>query len=627
MIRDEDQFIQDLDIEKLDFEDLLSIFDVNEKREGFLSSKNNEWFRAFYTSLFTAIEIDERRRYSEKVWLLNKAKKTSIIKSSSDGSIVFLKASEVHLSIADAISPSNEIAVVIPEVYHPKNNGEKEKLDCETVEKFLHLVGVKEFDAEEEFDRIFTNYNKNMKIISLEEHMTHIRYYMECYKNNPSFTVEFFPCLLVENSDNQLSWKPLKEIYLDEPYKKTGFNVVADIVEYFPLSSHYIENLDNSSIECFLEILEQKGVVFELVVTPTDVFRNKKIKYVSSYMNEHKIKEDYTIGSLTDLLIENRIDVNLFIWKAITSAPKKCKYARFRKNLSDTIQTVESQLVQLLSDVDWIPNNEGVMYNPKDIFEPELHSDFLFDDSNGVLSAIGFGKNRKRETEREKIEKEFLEELRIDKTDLEDLKRTSEETGVPIKELLKTAVTKAHKQRRPPSFPENISPNPERRDKAIQNEYKNAPLKIYEKRERSVPISSPDGDKKMYLRNMYTNEDEEMVCQICKDEMPFKKREGEYYFEGVEIFNKEDLDNKHEAQYIALCPLCTAKYKEFVKRKRVELINFEDNIRNFQFDTDCSDFSIPISLDVEGSVRFVEKHLRDIIAILSLKDISDAGNE
>lgn len=39
--------------------------------------------------------------------------------------------------------------------------------------------------------------------------------------------------------------------------------------------------------------------------------------------------------------------------------------------------------------------------------------------------------------------------------------------------------------------------------------------------------------------------------------MPFKKRNGEYYFEAVEIFN--DISIEHAALHLALCSVCAAK--------------------------------------------------------------------
>jgi hypothetical protein len=58
--------------------------------------------------------------------------------------------------------------------------------------------------------------------------------------------------------------------------------------------------------------------------------------------------------------------------------------------------------------------------------------------------------------------------------------------------------------------------------------------------------------------SLNTNEDRQMVCQICGDEMPFKLDNGDYYFETVECVKGQS----HELpwNYIALCPLCAAKY-------------------------------------------------------------------
>ena len=57
-----------------------------------------------------------------------------------------------------------------------------------------------------------------------------------------------------------------------------------------------------------------------------------------------------------------------------------------------------------------------------------------------------------------------------------------------------------------------------------------------------------------------------MVCQICKKEMPFRKRNDEHYFEAVEAFSQDHFPVEHEAQFLALCPLCAAMYKELVKK-------------------------------------------------------------
>ena len=64
-----------------------------------------------------------------------------------------------------------------------------------------------------------------------------------------------------------------------------------------------------------------------------------------------------------------------------------------------------------------------------------------------------------------------------------------------------------------------------------------------------------------------------MVCQICKEAMPFRKRDGQYYFESVESPNM--LAHEHHALFLALCPVCAAKYKEFVKHDPVASERFQ----------------------------------------------------
>ena len=104
-----------------------------------------------------------------------------------------------------------------------------------------------------------------------------------------------------------------------------------------------------------------------------------------------------------------------------------------------------------------------------------------------------------------------------------------------------------------------------------------------------------------------------MICQICKEEMPFRKRDGEYYFEAVEALSKEHFNKEHEAQFLALCPLCAAMYKEFVKRDETALEELYHALKN------ADELEVPLTLgEWETSVRFVEAHSSDIKTILRM---------
>jgi hypothetical protein len=49
-----------------------------------------------------------------------------------------------------------------------------------------------------------------------------------------------------------------------------------------------------------------------------------------------------------------------------------------------------------------------------------------------------------------------------------------------------------------------------------------------------------------------------MICQVCHEPMPFKTADG-WYFEAVECI--PDRKQLHFQNYLALCPLCAAKYR------------------------------------------------------------------
>ena len=143
-------------------------------------------------------------------------------------------------------------------------------------------------------------------------------------------------------------------------------------------------------------------------------------------------------------------------------------------------------------------------------------------------------------------------------------------------------------------------------------ELSNAPEKEYEQRARNVRVSRGRIDPVTPLRTMYVLDGKKMVCQICKHEMPFKKRnKDEDYFEAVEVLRKDHFPIEHAAQYIALCPVCSAKYKEYVKKDH----QTRQTLYNVLKDSDVPE----ISLQTNGEtihIWFVEKHWNDLKTVL-----------
>jgi hypothetical protein len=158
-----------------------------------------------------------------------------------------------------------------------------------------------------------------------------------------------------------------------------------------------------------------------------------------------------------------------------------------------------------------------------------------------------------------------------------------------------------------PEFPTRSTPDPQRRAERVRGDAGTAPPKEYEQQLRSVRTSEPVQDARIWLRELYTTSGQ-MFCQICAREMPFKGRDSQYYFESVEAL---DMPKEHYQNHLALCPLCAAKYKEFVKRDEEALqrcqaliIAAEDAVVTLQLGHE------------EATLRFVASHFLDLKTLL-----------
>ena len=171
----------------------------------------------------------------------------------------------------------------------------------------------------------------------------------------------------------------------------------------------------------------------------------------------------------------------------------------------------------------------------------------------------------------------------------------------------------AERQSDMPEFPERPVPNKERRTKRVGKRVRKADPKTYDKRKRSVRTSATQVSPKLWLREMYTNARDVTICQICRNAMPFRlPKTGEYYFEAVQV--ADNFSEEDHCLYLALCPLCAAKYTVLVKKDKDCLSEFVWAIEQ----AEPNDYEIPVQLNSRpASVRFVESHMLDIKAALA----------
>ena len=157
------------------------------------------------------------------------------------------------------------------------------------------------------------------------------------------------------------------------------------------------------------------------------------------------------------------------------------------------------------------------------------------------------------------------------------------------------------------TFPSDLAPNPARREAKAAEAMQNADTKETVLKERSVRVSAlSTPEKKAYLREFYRTSTGRVICQICRQAMPFKLN-GEDYFETPAFIGKS-LQQELIFNCLALCPNCT---EEFVRTCANEDKERLHRLRIVVPDP-TKPMEVELEMDVHKSVCFAPKHFYDL---------------
>ncbi len=294
-----------------------------------------------------------------------------------------------------------------------------------------------------------------------------------------------------------------------------------------------------------------------------------------------------------------------YIWNKVAVPNSDCIRGIVEESTRRTFEgstkseRISEPLGKLMCNTEWLPDSRGNFRRPCDLTLDDLPVSFVRDER--LADQLGMKKD---------VVEQLAKEVGISTEDIELLRQDPE--GFMQWKAERESIEKE------PEFPRGVSTNPVRREKQIKAQVEDASDKTYETRERSTRTTRKEIEPEIYLRNQYTNQDSQLICQICKMEMPFKKRDREYYFEAVEALSTAFFPKEHPAQFLALCPVCAARYKEFVKRDKAAMGNFYQAIKQ------SDKLEVPLKLgELERNLRFVEPHWIDIKTILREFSTSD----
>ena len=628
----EDQFIQSLGIDVWGWGELVSIFEQphpltdedNEEAENAAHRKRIETFireisdadlMRLYALLGEAVDA-----HDESVDIND----LCIVRVTSNGVDRHVAPKEAYLpSEAETSSPS-DVFFVKPEVYSIGRSDSQKKY----AKSFLGEIGVRPYDEKAAVEKTLkehyseTNFKPSMNdlksFIALLE--------KETYKANI-----FTSYRIIECQDG--TWRKPCQTFLDQPFKDTGlsayYDALGEMVKSFSLSDSY--KSCGISSQRLAKFAEAVGVQTELKITETNCKKNPQWPYLSSAPGSVRtwtsVNCDYEIVGLEkifdgttfeNLPLEPSLAISRLIWKRMYSLPSYKDYLRatFSNNQSNSARYADSILIHQLTKFPWVPQVYGVdsvdFVRPMDAVQRLLpqNQGFQFDPGWGWLKAIQFGEEEVKKSDVYRQKQTAAEELGFDSAEEVDKWKKIRDSGISPDEIIAQ-----YAQRPQIAQPEDSVRDPVIRQKKVLANTADAPSNESVMLERSIQkgISEVAAQAKAYLRTKYMNADKHLVCQCCHEEMPFKLRSNEYYFEAVQCIGDKEM--RHYQNRLALCPTCAAMYQYARETHDAEIRRC---IVEHEADDKAPFIEIPVRLaGRELTLRFVGTHWFDLKTVLT----------
>ena len=571
----------------------------------FLSSQTDEWFIRFYTYLSGQEALWRSPRRAEDAGVLRSKPILRLQDNKqetpfdSDGT-------------ANAFLPPPEDSD-FPVV-------KRQIVDNEQAAEFLRRLGLSEPDVFDDIvERVLPKYaRQDRSSIAEHEHEMDIQKIMramasdsEAGKKKVVRAARQTPFLRAIDQSGNLSFKRPGDVYTNNAELRGYFSSATD-VWFLDETSIGISSKFDTWVELGVTRLPRR---VQFRVESSDGLPAGERKYST----RAETIENYDLHGLAEFLqslqntsnVEEKKVSSRLLWSYLVEHLEanphffKGRYHWF--HYTAHTKYIDSRMLTRLRESVWIATQDGSLERPTDINVNQLYEEFAGCDE--LIEILGI----EHRDEHESIN-EYAKTIGFESADeahkMAKLAKIIRDSGKSPDDLISQFAPTDLECR--PNFPNKPSVNPEQRRKRLVNQIKLEPQKEYEVKNRSVRTSRGDIDTESVLRSWYTNDNGQMVCQICKEEMPFKKRNMEYYFEAVEALSGEHFTQENGAQYLALCPLCAARFQEFVKHDEAAMVTLKNALMNSEND----EISIQLG-DINKSIRFVERHIQDMKTIMN----------
>jgi len=419
-----------------------------------------------------------------------------------------------------------------------------------SLEAFYESFQVQRWDDRADVKSRLMTY-KSGSFPNVIEHLLDLQVFVKYLTNNPNdlWLFKHSTILIGENSEGELTWVSSEKLVIDSPYEATGLALL-------PQFRHRLWSGYKGEIDLVVEFAQRIGAKKELVVEGVAPYLNREFRWEWARYNKEShlgTRTDWDLPEFESICNTNNPILLRTLWDFVCNKQPRIMEAVYQANGGSQVHRFTSQIGQKLSETEWVFDRHGYQRAPRSMTLEELAEDWPKPPPNSLASVLGFGEElRKKDAAIQEQSKQaeslgLLPELVVAMQDL-----SPEEQAEAARDF-------REKKRRPSFGPGETSINPDLRTIISTEDAGNAPGKTKVVKERSVSDGQDQkvkNEAKVYLRQKYIA-DEKMYCQACHDPATFKVKD-DWFFEAVEFVpNRKQLLTEN---YLALCPLCAAKY-------------------------------------------------------------------
>jgi hypothetical protein len=575
---------------------------------GWVTSKSFEWLQTLYSVLEKQCAESEDYGKLSDVYVL---KLTS-------GEIGTGAAAYFQTGSTDPTDP-------LPRVDQQVLTAGTKKVQQEEARRFLEKIGVREPNEEDELHQLLRRrYGSEGDAPSDKVYLADLKRMMAFSEKHQGSASAFHDAYVFRVASPQYEWTTSESVFIDDPFATTGLARVFDLAndedsKKWPLSDWYLQC--GIPLERLVRFARYAGckAEFDDLYVKTDCWKNPSWNYLREAPGQragNMLNRDFTLSSMAMLLVRaNRVDASLLIWQALCKAestsPSPLK-ARFQWTDKGGPRECASQMVSSLKDIAWIPLADGTFVRPSSARRELLPKGFAVDSGYKWLAAVGFGMDEIKRANETAARASGRAELGFKSED--QLQRALSFVQLLSEDEQNRVLAHAEQAGEPVELPERPVNNPELRQRRVSEEAQRAPNKEAVVRERSVQlgVAEAKSQAKLYLADQYTNSRGQMICQVCRGELPFKLPNGAYYFEVVEVL--ADSPKRFREAYLALCPNHAAAYQ------------YSNGQRNQMQELVATASGNEIEVALGGtatSIYFTQMHLADVQACLSSEELEE----